>query len=147
MRLRAFCPAVHGFLDTIREGHPDAPLLVVSPIFCPIHETTPGPGMFDLDALTRGETKFIALGKQEETSAGKLTLTLIREQLKAIVEQRAREDDNIFYLDGLELYGALEHTRLPLPDRLHPDAETHRLIGNRFAQKLPQMLPMVNSHC
>ncbi|MGJ8547527.1 MAG: GDSL-type esterase/lipase family protein [Sulfitobacter sp.] len=147
MRLRAFCPAVHGFLDTIREGHPDAPLLVVSPIFCPIHETTPGPGMFDLDALTRGETKFIALGKPEETSAGKLTLTLIREQLKAIVEQRAREDDNIFYLDGLELYGALDHTRLPLPDRLHPDAETHRLIGNRFAQKLPQILPMVNSHC
>ena len=25
MRLRAFAPAVHGFLDTIREGHPDHP--------------------------------------------------------------------------------------------------------------------------
>ena len=31
MRLRAFGPAVHGFLDTIREGHPTTPLLVVSP--------------------------------------------------------------------------------------------------------------------
>ena len=31
MRLRAFGPAVHGFLDTIREGHPSTPLLVVSP--------------------------------------------------------------------------------------------------------------------
>ena len=30
MRLRAFIPAVHGFLDTIREGHPTTPLLVVS---------------------------------------------------------------------------------------------------------------------
>ena len=31
MRMRAFGAAVHGFLDTIREGHPDTPLLVVSP--------------------------------------------------------------------------------------------------------------------
>ncbi|CAM5435112.1 hypothetical protein SSPIM334S_00963 [Streptomyces spiroverticillatus] len=31
MRLRALGPAVHGFLDTIREGHPTTPLLVVSP--------------------------------------------------------------------------------------------------------------------
>ena len=31
MRLRAFGPAVHGFLDTVREGHPTTPLLVVSP--------------------------------------------------------------------------------------------------------------------
>jgi hypothetical protein len=44
MRLRAFAPAVHGFLDTIREGHPTAPLLVVSSMLCPIHEETPGPG-------------------------------------------------------------------------------------------------------
>jgi hypothetical protein len=41
MRLRAFRPAVHGFLDTIRDGHPDAPLIVVSPIYCGIHEDTP----------------------------------------------------------------------------------------------------------
>ncbi|HBD21757.1 MAG TPA: lipase, partial [Dietzia sp.] len=34
MRLRAFIPAVHGFLDTIRDGHPTTPLLLVSPIYC-----------------------------------------------------------------------------------------------------------------
>lgn len=145
MRLRAFGPAVHGFLDTIRDGHPDTPLLVVSPIYCPIHETTPGPGMFDLDALAKGETKFVALGKPEETRAGKLTLSIVREHLKAIVEQRARDDANIRYLDGLELYGALDHARLPLPDRLHPDAETHRHIGDRFAPVLRQMLPLVKN--
>ena len=44
MRLRAFVPAVHGFLDTIRDGHPDTPLLLVSPIFCGIHESRPGAG-------------------------------------------------------------------------------------------------------
>ena len=49
MRLRAFAPAVHGFLDTIREGHPTTPLLVVSPILCPVHEDTPGPLAPDFD--------------------------------------------------------------------------------------------------
>ena len=136
MRLRAFGPAVHGFLDTIREGHPDVPLLVISPIYCPIHETTPGPGMFDMDALALGQMKFLAAGRPEEVAAGKLTLSVIREQLRSIVEQRCREDDSIHYLDGLALYGVEDHARLPLPDRLHPDAETHRLIGERFSLHL-----------
>ena len=145
MRLRAFGPAVHGFLDTIREGHPHAPLLVISPIYCPIHETTPGPGMFDRDALAKGETKFVALGKPEEVGTGKLTLTVIREHLKAIVEQRAGDDANIHYLDGRDLYGEKDHVRLPLPDRLHPDAETHRLIGDRFAPILGEIVPLVET--
>ncbi|SDP46786.1 GDSL-like Lipase/Acylhydrolase family protein [Actinopolyspora xinjiangensis] len=41
IRGRALVPAVHGFLDTVRDGHPSASLLVVSPIHCPIHEDTP----------------------------------------------------------------------------------------------------------
>jgi len=141
MRVRAFVPAVHGFLDTIRDGHPETPLLVVSPIYCPIHEMTPGPGTFDLDALAKGETTFVALGKPEETRAGKLNLSIVREHLKAIVEQRVRDDANMYYFDGLQLYGALDHERLPLPDRLHPDAETHRLIAARFAPVLRQITP------
>ena len=43
IHLRAFAPAVHGFLDTIRDGHPTTPLVVVSPLLCPLVETTPGP--------------------------------------------------------------------------------------------------------
>jgi len=136
MRLRAFGPAVHGFLDTIRDGHPETPLLVIAPIYCPIHETTPGPGMFDLEALARGETKFVATGAPEEVRTGKLTLAVIRAQLAAIVAQRARDDANLHYLDGLDLYGQADHERLPLPDRLHPDPPTHRQIGERFAPRL-----------
>lgn len=62
MRLRAFTPAVHGFLDTIREGHPATPLLVVSPLLCPIHEDTPGPSAPDLGSLSAGELTFRAAG-------------------------------------------------------------------------------------
>jgi hypothetical protein len=134
MRLRAFIPAVHGFLDTVREGHPATPLLVVSPIYCPIHEDTPGPAAFDLDALRTGHVQFIATGDPADRAAGKLTLRVIRDELARIVRQRAATDPHLHYLDGLELYGEADFAELPLPDRLHPDAATHRRIGERFAK-------------
>ena len=62
MRLRAFAPAVHGFLDTLREGHLGTPLLVVSSILCPIHEDTPGPAAPDLSTLGSGRVSFRATG-------------------------------------------------------------------------------------
>ncbi|MCC3779463.1 GDSL-type esterase/lipase family protein [Streptomyces sp. UNOB3_S3] len=133
MRLRAFTPAVHGFLDTVREGHPTTPLLVVSPILCPIHEDTPGPSAPDLAALSGGRLLFRATGDPAERASGKLTLTAIRDELARVVRQRAAEDPNLHYLDGRDLYGRADSAESPLPDRLHPDAATHRLIGERFA--------------
>lgn len=134
MRLRAFTPAVHGFLDTVRDGHPTTPLLVVSPLYCPIHEDTPGPGAFDSDSLREGKLRFRATGDPAESANGKLTLRVIRDELAGIVEQRAVDDPNLHYLDGLELYGEPDFAELPLPDQLHPDAATHRRIGERFAK-------------
>ncbi|MFC1402042.1 MULTISPECIES: GDSL-type esterase/lipase family protein [Streptacidiphilus] len=134
MRMRAFTPAVHGFLDTVREGHPTTPLLVVSPILCPIHEDTPGPTTFDLAALATGQLRFTATGDPAERAAGKLTLTAIREELSRIVRQRSAADPNLRHLDGRELYGEADSAELPLPDQLHPDAATHRRMGERFAE-------------
>ena len=133
MRLRAFTPAVHGFLDTIREGHPTTPLLVVSPILCPIHEDTPGPSAPDFSNLAEGRLQFRAMGDPAEQARGKLTLTVIRDELARIVKQRAADDANLHYLDGRDLYGEADFAELPLPDQLHPDAATHRRIGERFA--------------
>ena len=134
MRLRAFGPAMHGFLDTIREGHPSTPLLLMSPIFCPIHETMPGLSVYDLDALAEGRLLFRAGGNADEVRQGKLTLGVLRDALRKIVEQRrAGGDAHLRYVDGLELYGPNDNLRLPLPDELHPDEASHRLIGERFA--------------
>ncbi|MGI5451724.1 GDSL-type esterase/lipase family protein [Streptomyces sp. CA-249302] len=133
MRLRAFTPAVHGFLDTIREGHPDTPLLVVSPIMCPIHEDTPGPSVPDFSDIAAGRLRFVALGDPAERASGKLTLNVIRDELARIVRQRATDDPNLHHLDGRDLYGDTDTDELPLPDDLHPDAATHRRIGERFA--------------
>ncbi len=130
LRLRAFTPAVHGFLDTIREGHASTPLLLVSPILCPIHEDTPGPSAVDFNA---GKPRFRATGDPAERAAGKLTLNVIRDELARVVRQRVAEDPNLHYLDGRELYGEADFAGSPLPDQLHPEAETHRRIGERFA--------------
>lgn len=135
MRLRAFAPAVHGFLDTIRDGHPRTPLLVVSPILCPIHEDTPGPSAPDFSGMTEGRLRFLAAGDPAEIAAGKLTLNVIRDVLARIVEQRSADDPNLHHLDGRELYGEADYAELPLPDELHPDAATHRRIGERFAER------------
>ena len=49
------------------------------------------------------------------------------------MKQRAADDPNLHYLDGRDLYGEADYAELPLPDELHPDAATHRRIGERFA--------------
>jgi GDSL-like Lipase/Acylhydrolase family len=130
MRLRAFGPAVHGFLDTIRDGHPTTPIVVVSAVYCPIHEDTPGPLAPDFSS---GTMAFAATGDPAETAAGKLTLSVIRRELAAIVHQRSAGDPHIRYLDGLTLYGPDDYAEFPLPDKLHPGPQAHERIGRRFA--------------
>ncbi|WSY47812.1 lipase (plasmid) [Embleya sp. NBC_00888] len=136
MRLRAFTPAVHGFLDLIRDGHPSTPLLVVSPVLCPIHEETPGPCVPDMARLAEGRIGFLAAGDPAEVAAGKLTLSVIRDELARIVDGRAATDPLIGYLDGRELYGEADAEEHPLPDAIHPDAETQRSMGERFADRV-----------
>ncbi|BBA96246.1 hypothetical protein RVR_1456 [Actinacidiphila reveromycinica] len=131
MRLRAFGSAVHGFLDTVREGHPDTPLLVVSSILCPVQEDTPGPLAPDFGG---GVLRFKATGDPAERAAGRLTLNVIRAELARIVERRAADDPHLHYLDGRELYGEADYAELPLPDEVHPSPEAHRRIGANFAR-------------
>ncbi|MFF3008365.1 SGNH/GDSL hydrolase family protein [Kitasatospora sp. NPDC057940] len=132
MRLRAFVPAVHGFLDTVREGHPATPLLVVSSILCPIQEDTPGPLAAD---FSTGALRFRATGDPAETAAGRLTLTVIRTELARIVAARAADGDlNLHYLDGRSLYGRTDHDDHPLPDDLHPDQAGHHRIAEHFTR-------------
>src|SRR5262249_35620402 len=93
-----------------------------------------GPGAFDQSALMAGKVSFRATGAPAERTAGKLTLTVIREELRRIVQLRAAADPHLHYLDGLDLYGQQDFADLPLPDQLHPDGRAHRRIGERFAE-------------
>jgi len=130
MRLRGFAPAVHGFLDTIRDGHPTTPLLVVSSVLCPIQEATPGPL---LPVFTEGKLSFRATGDPADPS--RLTLAVIRDELARLTAARAVDDPNLYYLDGLDLYGEADFAELPLPDDLHPSAAGHVRIAERFVER------------
>ena len=89
--------------------------------------------MFDIDALGKGETKFMGLGSQAEEGAGKLTLHIIR-QLQPIVEQRARDDAKIHYLDGREMHGAIARQELTAC----PPEILRRFIPKQDSGKQPQ---------
>ncbi|MFG2226272.1 lipase [Streptomyces sp. NPDC048644] len=124
-RLRTFGPAVHGFLDTIRDGHPDTPLLLVSPVSCPAFDETPGP------ATTGPDGKVIALGDPADVAGGALSLAVVRAELARIVAARQAHDPHLHHLDGRELLGPDETD--DLPDGLHPTAAAYHRMGERFA--------------
>lgn len=127
MRERTFTPAVHGFLDTIRERCPDTPIVLVSPIFCPAAEHTPGP------TVANAEGKFVTLPGHEEIQDGCLTLTRIREILDEVVSTRSTlGDTKLAYLNGLDLFG--ESDADDLPDDLHPNPAGYRRMGEHFAR-------------
>jgi hypothetical protein len=126
MRERAFVPAIHGFLDTIRESQPEVPIVVISPIICPPAEDWPGP-----QARTADDAKFRPVERSEELMVGALTVRRMRELLEAAVAgRRERGDANLHYLSGLELFG--EADAHLLPDDLHPSPDGYRMIGERF---------------
>lgn len=135
-RRRTFAPAVHGFLDIVREGLPTTPLVVLSPLLCPLVEDTPGPTSLD-PASPAGQSVFRTHGSPDEVADGKLTLQVIRDELAALVAaRRSAGDEALHYVDGRELYGEDDAAALPMADLLHPDPPAHALIGERFARIL-----------
>jgi lysophospholipase L1-like esterase len=102
---RTFPAAVIGTIAIIREKHKTAPLVVCSPICSPPRENTP-------------------------STAGN-TLINMRDAVKRAVESfRKRGDKNIYYVDGLKIFGP-ELTEY-LPDELHPDAKGMEFMAENF---------------
>ncbi len=122
MRERTFRPAVHAFLDTIREGQPDTPIALITALACPLHEHTPGPVVGDPDGMMR------AAQRDVEQDAGALTLHRTREILGEVAQVRA--DPRLALVDGLALFGEADTGHLY--DRLHPDQAGLDLIADRF---------------
>ncbi|MEW2634892.1 GDSL-type esterase/lipase family protein [Streptomyces sp. NPDC048389] len=129
MRRRTFWPAVHGFLDTIREKHPDVPVVVLSPIPCPALEERPGP--LAVDPVT-GRVR--AVGDPQDIALGALTLSAARDLLARLVRERQRTDPALVHLDGRTLLTPDETS--DLHDGLHPDAAACLRMGTRFADFL-----------
>ncbi|GAA3490612.1 GDSL-type esterase/lipase family protein [Streptomyces cremeus] len=98
------------FLALVRRGHPDTPLLVVSPVLRPAAEDAP--------------------------NAAGATLGALRAALEeAVREEAAAGDDRLALLPGRGLLGP-EH----LADGLHPDDTGHALIAAAVAEALAELL-------
>jgi lysophospholipase L1-like esterase len=123
MKRRTFMPAVHGFLDLVREGHPDTPIVVISAIACPAFEDVPGPTREVEPGHYGGTPRGVV------DSDGSLTLSDTREILADVIAARS-DDANLHYLDGRCLFGP-EDSAL-LYDGLHPDQQGYDLISQRF---------------
>ena len=129
MRERVFAPALHGFLDTVREGKPDVPIVLISPIFCPSAEEHPGPTVAD------GAGKFVTIKGFDEIREGCMSLRRVREIIKEVIAKRdAVGEKNLHHVDGLELFG--EPDAGDLPDDLHPNPAGYVRIGERFADRI-----------
>ncbi|MFK4788194.1 GDSL-type esterase/lipase family protein [Microbacterium sp. ZW T5_56] len=120
LRPRTLIPAWHGFLDRIRSAHPGVPILLISAISCPIHESVPGP------------TRLRAGGGHEGTpqpdSPDALTLEMTRAAIEQVAE--ARHDPLLGVLDGRRLLGPDDAHHLH--DDVHPDHDGHALMARRF---------------
>ena len=127
---RTFGPAVHGFIDTIRDKHATTPILVISPVCCPAHENNPGPSETDANGQVQGQPF------SRHSWIGELTLCGIREILSELVAVRAQTDQNLYYMDGLQLFNETE--ALTMPDGIHPDAAGYRTIAANFVERVPK---------
>lgn len=106
---RTLAPAVTGFVETVRDGHPTAPIHLITPISSPDREDVPN-----------------AVG---------LTLSQVRTAVEA-VGRRLREagDQHLHLIDGRSILGPSD-ARL-LADGLHPDATGYALMARRLATQL-----------
>ncbi|QOR70230.1 hypothetical protein IM660_16700 [Ruania alkalisoli] len=105
---RSFAPQISGFVERVREAHPQARLAVMTPIGSPDREESP--------------------------STGGLTLVQMREAIGEVVAALNAHAAEITLIDGLSILG-LDEADL-LHDRLHPGPEGYRLMGERLTAAL-----------
>jgi hypothetical protein len=134
MDQRTFVPALHGFLDRVRRGHPDTPVVLASSILWPGSEHVPGPP--GVEFLDDGSVRCFAAGDPADVPRGALTLAESRRHVAHVARVRQEAGERIAHLDGLALYGPDDVERYALPDGLHPDAELYAEMGRRWVARV-----------
>ncbi|MGE8079873.1 SGNH/GDSL hydrolase family protein [Peribacillus loiseleuriae] len=112
---RTFAPALMGFIQITRDKQKDVPIAIISPIFNREYEKT-------------------------ENKVG-LSLEKTRKEIVQVIETLKKYgDQNLYYLDGLEMFG--EEYEKYMPDGLHPNAEGDKILAVRFQQMAEANVPM-----
>lgn len=132
VRERVLRPLWHSFLDTVRRGHPQTPVVVLTAIACPAVETRPGP-------IVTVAGRAAPASRAIDQDAGALTLERTRQVAREVVADRRHEDENLYLLEGTDLFSAADAGRLY--DGLHPDPAGLTLIAEKFPTALADVLP------
>jgi hypothetical protein len=107
---RTFAPNVIGLVRIIREKQPNTPIVLISPIYSPPREE-------------KGEL---------ETNINLIEMRRIIYDVFTVCREYG--DDNIYYIDGLKLFGVDELSYLP--DELHPNAEGQQILAEHFIREI-----------
>lgn len=113
---RSLEPAIIGFIDTIRDAHPQTPIVVTTPIASPERENRPNE-----DHLTLSEIRGIVSD--------------------VVVALQERGDRHLHLIDGLGILGPDE--AFLLDDGLHPGPDGYRLMAARLG---PCLASYTNAH-
>jgi lysophospholipase L1-like esterase len=105
LNARTFGPNLIGFVQILREKHPSTPIALISPIYSCDRETTPN---------------LVGWNLQDYRAAVQSAAQTLQQN----------GDANLYYVNGLDLFGQ-ELVDL-LPDKLHPNAEGYKLMGENF---------------
>ncbi|GHB90942.1 SGNH/GDSL hydrolase family protein [Cerasicoccus arenae] len=110
---RTFRHNIIGFVKTIRDQHPDAPIGLITPIYAAERETT--------------------------NNAAGMTLEDYREELRSVHEVLTSfNDEKLFLFEGRDLLWEADADLLP--DNLHPNGKGYQLMGQRAAEKILPVL-------
>jgi lysophospholipase L1-like esterase len=105
LNARSFGSSIIGFVQILREKHQKTPIALISPIYSFDRETVPNAVGWTL---------------QDYRNA-------VEEAARTL---RDNGDKHIIYINGLDLYNAdLGHL---MPDKLHPNAEGYKRLGENF---------------
>ncbi len=106
---RAFFPAITGFVQIIREKHPDTPIALISPICSPPRE-------------------------EQENLVGFSLVKMRREVRHAAEALQECGDDHVHYIDGLSIFGPelVDH----MPDLLHPNGHGYEILAENFQRQV-----------
>lgn len=110
---RTFRAAVIGFVQIVREKHPETPIVMMSPIWSPPRE--------------------------DKQNAVGFTLSQMRLEVEeAYKAMTALGDANLHYVDGMTIFN--EQYAEHLPDELHPNGPGYAIMGQNYGDKVMEPL-------
>lgn len=111
---RTYPGAVRAFLKVVRDGHPQTPIAMITPV--------------------------LSVPREEEVGPLGWTLSDYRKATVAAVRRlQAEGDDQLHLIDGAAVFSPAEAEER-MPDSLHPDTTGYRLMAERLGPQLAELL-------